>query len=254
MVIEDNVLDILNSGRVEGNKFYMPQIPDRKLYLSVNKVLENLRGKWDKKAKAHVFTEDVEEKIIEAINTGQVEDIIGAKKLNQYFPTPKGIVEEMIEWACLEDKDIVLETSAGQGAIAEEIFKVTDKVILFEIDKDNIEALKKKRFSVNEVDFLSYTSPFDRKVDKVIQNPPFHLPGRAQADVDFCFHAWKFLKPGGIIVSIVSESPFFRENSKSREFRNWLLENNGESRKLDSGAFKESKTMVRTRMIKVVKN
>jgi hypothetical protein len=54
-------------------------------------------------------------------------------------------------------------------------------------------------------------------------------------------------------VSVVSESPFFRSNKKSIEFRAWLDENNAEIIDNDPGAFKESGTMVKTRIIKLVK-
>jgi len=61
------------------------------------------------------------------------------------------------------------------------------------------------------------------------------------------------LKNGGIMVSVVSESPFFRSNKKSVDFRAFLEKNNAEIYELESGAFKESDTMVKTRIIKIVK-
>jgi hypothetical protein len=40
----------------------------------------------------------------------------------------------------------------------------------------------------------------------------------------------------------------------SKEFRSWLEENNGKIIELDAGEFKESGTMVKTRIIVVEKN
>ena len=94
---------------------------------------------------------------------------------------------------------------------------------------------------VYQKDFLEVTT----FADKIIMNPPFSK----QQDVKHILHAWGCLKDGGILVSIVSESPFFRENSLSKSFREWIDENKVEVYNLDSGAFKESGTMVKTRMI-----
>ena len=85
--------------------------------------------------------------------------------------------------------------------------------------------------------------------NKIVMNPPFSK----QQDIDHILQAYKALKSPGILVSIVSESPFFRENRKSNEFRQWLFNNDAEVIELESGAFKESGTMVKTRIIKVVK-
>jgi hypothetical protein len=56
------------------------------------------------------------------------------------------------------------------------------------------------------------------------------------------------LKDGGTLVAVMSEGTFFRENKKAVQFRE-LLEEYGYSVSLDSGAFKESGTMVNTRVV-----
>ena len=63
------------------------------------------------------------------------------------------------------------------------------------------------------------------------------------------------LEDGGRLVAIVSEGPFYRQDSKAKEFRAWLEEHGGTSEKLPEGSFKESdrKTGVNTRMIVVDK-
>ena len=81
--------------------------------------------------------------------------------------------------------------------------------------------------------------------NKICMIPPF---SKGQ-DVKHIFQAWDLLAKDGILVSIVSESPFFRENKLSVTFREWIEENNVEVINLDVGAFKSSGTNVKTRII-----
>ncbi len=73
-------------------------------------------------------------------------------------------------------------------------------------------------------------------------NPPF----KNQADIKHINHALKFLKPGGKLVSVMSASVGFRENTLTNKFRSLIEERGGSIESLPDGAFKESGTMVRT--------
>lgn len=243
--IKDDVLQVLRSSKVDedNNILFLPATQlDRKLYIDVNKCLESLGGKWNKKSKGHVFDSNPSDGLDEMINTGEWTD---AKKEFQYFPTPKNIVKKMIELAEINSEDVILEPSAGRGAIADE-FPKENPITLIELMPENFEKLKEKGYeNVHLGDFLQSTT----FADKIIMNPPF----TKHQDVKHIFHAWECLKSGGRLVSVVSESPFFRENSLSAGFRSWLEENNAEVIELESGDFKESGTMVKTRIIVVDK-
>jgi len=252
MKIKEEVLKVLSNCRVEGNKVFLPNTQlDRKLYVETNKTLESLNLKWNRSQKCHISDNNVEENFEDMILTGEYSD---KKKELNYFPTPLNIVKQMIELAELHKNDVVLESSAGQGVIIDEVSKITNGIILFEIDKNNCEILRNKGYKVNEGDFLDtkYLDGF-HLVSKVIQNPPFHIKNRPQCDLDFVYHSFSLLKNGGILVSIVSESSFFRSNVKSIEFRDWLEKNNAEIIKLPDNSFTESGTNVKTRIIKVKK-
>lgn len=255
MKVAQSIIDILANSRVEGNFLYLPpgQL-DRQTYVAVNKVIEALGGKWQKKGKNHQFNEDIEEKLAEVINTGEYTD---QKKELNYFPTPNSLAKRMVELAELKENDLVLETSAGQGAILEEMIKVSSNFSAFEIDDNNCKFLREKfgdkiRGRLICGDFLGYKT--EGQYDKVTQNPPFNMKGRSQCEVDFILHAFNFLKPGGILVSVCSASPFFRTNKKSVDFRAFLEENNAQVIDLPEGSFKESGTMVRTKLVKIVKS
>jgi len=206
----------------------------------VNKCLEAIGGKWNRKEKGHIF-EDYPVDIFEnLLLTGEVEDI---KKEFQFFETPKELAIKMIEMAELKPTDVILEPSAGLGAIADEI--KTGKLHLNELNENNYNKLIEKGYrTIVKDDFI--TGKFGL-FNKIIMNPPFSK----QQDIDHILKAFEYLEKDGILISVVSESPFFRENKKSVEFRQFLEDNNAEIINNPESTFKESGTMVNTRIIKI---
>ena len=63
------------------------------------------------------------------------------------------------------------------------------------------------------------------------------------------------LASGGRLVAIMSQGPFFREDRKAKDFREWLDEVGGESEELPEDAFKGieafRQTGVRTRIVSI---
>ena len=52
--IPENVLNVLGECRADGNLLYLPSVQlDRKTYTEVNKVLENMGGKWNGPGTSH---------------------------------------------------------------------------------------------------------------------------------------------------------------------------------------------------------
>ncbi len=83
MKIAENILNILADCRIEGDTLFLPPIQlDRNTYVSVNKCLENIGGKWNRKAKGHVFDLDPTEAFENLILTGETEDM---KKSFSFF-------------------------------------------------------------------------------------------------------------------------------------------------------------------------
>ena len=75
MKINETVRDILAECKVEGNVLYLPGIQlERSVYLEVNKVLEALGGKWNRKIKGHEFDSYPEAVIEEIVLTGEYTD------------------------------------------------------------------------------------------------------------------------------------------------------------------------------------
>lgn len=250
--IPDNILSILGECRVEGNTLFLPEGQlERPVYQAVNKILENIGGKWNRKAQGHIFADgDPADLLDTVLLTGETVDL---KKQFQFFPTPRPVAEQMCELAELDDTCIVLEPSCGKGDLADVIYAAGVKELVgVELNPDMKKHLDGKPYTtLTGLDFLGFAndpnirSPWSR----IVMNPPFSR----QQDIDHILTAYDILAPGGILVSIVSESPFFRQNKKSVDFREFLDKREAEIIPLDEGAFKESGTMVRTRIIKLRK-
>ena len=242
MKISDDVLSVFDNIEVEGNiaRLNCGQL-DRKIYLAVNQVLEAIGGKWNRKVKGHIFEADPTDKIESIILTGDIE----LPKKNGYFPTPLGIVNKLIELANIEPGMRVLEPSAGQGAIADELAKTGTTLEVCEILPQNIEVLMTKGYTLTAEDFLSLGKS-DGQYDRIVMNPPFEK----QQDIDHVMHAYSLLRPGGILVAIMSAGVIFRENKKTVAMRE-LIERSGMLEELPEGSFKDSGTMVRTVVVKI---
>lgn len=241
MKVNKEILDILEEGRIEDNLYFLPQKQlDRKTYTSVNKCLESLGGKWSRKLKAHVFDSCPQDEFDNFLATGEITDF---KKEFQFFETPKSVVAKMIELSELESHHYVLEPSAGRGAIADEIFKVTQNLDLIELSEENCKALNSKNYHVKCGDFLEV--PVGQKYDRIIMNPPFSR----QNDISHVLNAWDHLKDGGILVAITSRSWTFRHSNKAEKFRDFVGEHMTEVFDLPEGTFKESGTMIRTKLL-----
>lgn len=259
MKIAENILNILADCEVSEKTVYLPQAQlDRATYTNVNKCLENIGGKWNRKAKGHIFDYEPAEALENLIFTGEIEDM---KKTFQFFPTPKELAKQVCHMAELDtlpyrDHCNVLEPSCGKGDLSDVAYEElqkngrNDALICIELNNEMKRYLDEKPYtSMVGEDFLQYSPDTVKHFDRIVMNPPFSK----QQDIDHIYHAFSLLQPGGILVSIMSCSPFFRTNKKSTDFVKWLEVNNAEVADIDSGAFKESGTLVATKIIKVKK-
>ncbi len=181
--------------------------------------------------------EDPTKKRIREIENGLV-----GQKIPGFFPTPADLVERMLIYANIGEGDLVLEPSAGSGAIAANI-NHGSIVHCCEIRPTLAELLKLKGQKVVAADFLEY-SP-GAIYDAVVMNPPFE---KKQA-VAHIFHAWSCLKAGGRLVAIAPESIMFNQDADYAELRTWIDDTGAEIEDIEAGAFDKSGTGVKTRMV-----
>jgi predicted RNA methylase len=212
-------------------------------YVKVNAVLEALGGRWNKKAKAHLFDGDAREAVEATIEAGEFVD---AKKLFQFFETPDALADEVVKRAEIKNKsDLrILEPSAGTGQLIRALKRagVTAFTQAIEIHPAHLSKLHGVVTDACTCDFLALTPEAWEPFDYVIMNPPY----AGQADIDHVRHACKFVKPGGRLVAIMSPGWTFRTNRKSVEFKAFVDEFNSDIIFNEAGAFKESGTMIRT--------
>ncbi|MDR3348817.1 MAG: class I SAM-dependent methyltransferase [Acidaminococcales bacterium] len=246
MNLTPEVADILVNSKIDGNALFLPEGQlERKLYLSVNKALELLGGKWNRSKKGHVFADDPAERIDTALLTGKIED---TKKIFQFFPTPPEIAAIVCRKADINPDCDVLEPSAGEGGLLSEIKKYKPRsVTAVELDISKNIFLRDCDYSYAGMDFLQWLAP--RLYDRVVMNPPF----MKKQDIKHILRAWELLKPGGILCAVCSPSPFFCQDSLSASFRDWVETNAVETLDFPAGAFKASGTSIRTRFVKAVR-
>lgn len=250
MRVDNEVLNVLSAAECNGNNLILTGQLDRNLYTRTNKVIEAAGGKWNRKAKAHVFDIEASERIEQIILTG---DVVVPKDDFEFFPTPPAVVRHVIKLANIHDGMRVLEPSAGQGALAKAAHEsavdvMIDMYELMPANNDILHDLNLRLSGIGEpTDFLTVEpAPI---YDRVVMNPPF---GR-QADIKHVSHALKFLKPGGLLVSVMASSVTFRNNKLTTDFRQLVDERGGHIEELPDGSFKSSGTMVNT-VIVVIPN
>lgn len=170
MRVDDEVLAVLSRAETNGFELKLTGQLDRKLYERTNKVLEAAGGKWNRKAKAHIFESEAFNRIDEIILSGEVE--IPKDEFN-YFPSPPAVVERLMELAEIEPGMQVLEPSAGRGAIAVACAERGADVDCVELMEANYDALcaDDRLKSVMNKNFLDMVpAPI---YDRIVMNPPF---------------------------------------------------------------------------------
>lgn len=170
-------------------------------------------------------------------------------KIPGYFPTPEPVIALMLRYAELERGHIVLEPSAGSGAIMDAVKGLCHAVEGLEINHTLADILKRKGHTVAQADFMDWRY-LDQNYDRVLMNPPFE---RLQ-DIDHVIRAFSLaLKPGGRLVSVMSAGAFFNTNGKAQGFRHWTGELGATVVDLPEGSFKESGTGVASKLIVIDK-
>lgn len=244
MRVEDDVLAVLSRAETNGNALVLTGQLDRRMYERTNKVLEAAGGKWNRKAKAHIFDDEAANRVDQIILSGEVE--VPKDEFN-FFPSPPDVVARLMELAEVSQGMRVLEPSAGKGAIAYACAEAGATVDCYELMEANFVALAgdMRLGSVRHMDFLAQAP--EASYDRVVMNPPF----AKQADIKHVHHAMRFLKPGGLLVSVMAASVAFRDNKLTQDFRNLIRERGGDIEALPEGAFKASGTMVRSVIVTI---
>lgn len=155
----------------------------------------------------------------------KLEDEVWRMNIPGFFPTPQTLIDRMLDLADLADAHFVLEPSAGKGdildAIVERLPSIKSNMYAIEANGILAKILELKGYNYKQEDFLQF-EPGTYLVDRIIMNPPYEK----SQDIDHVTHALKMLKPGGRLIALISEGPFFRPFKKDVAFRQLLKEMN----------------------------
>ena len=241
--IPNEVLAVLKESRCEENRLHLPRQLPRDLYIKTAKILELLGGKWNRSLAAHVFEGDCAERVDEAVIAGEVTDF---KKLYQFYETPPELARRMVAMADVREGYRVLEPSAGKGAILKALPPAVHRTAV-ELNGAMVD-LVTLTDRVHYGDFLACNGELG-SFDRIIANPPF----RSGQDVDHVRHMHHLLKPGGILVTVMSPAWQYRMDKKHADFRTWLEQLDFEVEDLPEGTFKCSGTNVRALLVTIRK-
>lgn len=185
------------------------------------------------------------ESVLEKLAGGKPEETVAAKirrleeglvgvRMPGFFPTPRELADRVVSMAAIGPGQTVLEPSAGKGDLADRILAQApySTVATCELRSGLAAILTAKGYDPNVCDIMDLDGP--ELYDRVVMNPPFE-DGQDVDHVRHCFE--KLLKPGGRLVSIVSEAVFFRTDRKYADFREWMAPKLFNDPEQERGAF-----------------
>ncbi|MFI7706534.1 DUF3560 domain-containing protein [Nonomuraea sp. NPDC049480] len=175
---------------------------------------------------------------IVAVQTGVPAD-------SEAFMSPPKVVERVVEAAELQRGMSVLEPSAGNGALAKAAAAEGCEVHCVErypqLSKDLLDV--PGIVGLTTGDFLEVPpDQYPERFDRVLMNPPFSR-GR---DIQHVRRALRFLKPGGLLVAVMSAGVATNQDKPATSFRELVEQRGGHIEPLPDGAFATSGTDVRT--------
>jgi len=242
--VKEDLINSIKKMTVNGNRLELPKDEQFDNYSQVKKCLITAGGKYKKCG--FEFSEDAS--IVQSRLVGG--EVINDKKKFQFFPTPSGVVDLLMNHACIHSDMLVLEPSAGQGAIVDGIVELGAHASMIELMPENIKVLNRKyEKELTPLDFLNINPEEHIKYKRIVANPPF----TKNQDVDHVLHMYKFLHEGGLLVSIMSKSWVHGSQKKQISFREWLSSVDSYTEEIPQGAFKESGTNISTMLVVINK-
>lgn len=172
------------------------------------------------------------------------------------FNSSEEVASAVMRHASICAGERVLEPSAGTAMLAKAAREAGGIVSCVEIQPGLAHELRVLHGfdDVREADFLTLSpSPI---FDKIVMNPPFDR-GR---DCDHVRHAWQFLKPGGVLVAVMSARAEYRDDKRHRAFQAIVAQakapcawGRGKWHDLPAGSFAHAGTNINTVILAIRK-
>lgn len=203
---------------------------DKWALLDINRALAEFYGE--------VLPDAEPEGVKQSLSTAVAKDL-------QFYWSPPAVVAAALDFADVWSRQAyagqrpplrVLEPSCGDGRILDEVRARGFNALGFEYHATRAAEARAKGHSVVTGNFLEQVPV--PEFDRVVMNPPFY--GRHYAQ--HVRHAYKFLKPGGTLVSILPATAHYDHSELSGEWRD-----------LPVGSFSEAGTNVPTGLLRMRK-
>lgn len=244
MKLDERTLGLLALIETEGHLARITQQLDRADYVRVQKVLKAVEAPWVRGLQAHAFSAGTDARAVidKVIVTGSVDT---ARDVG-WFATPPKLAAALAALCEIGHESIVLEPSAGEGALVEAARRRGAKKV-YAVERDRVRRARLygrgDDVSVLEWDDFLDAAPRALGVNRVLMNPPFCKVGKGD-HLDHVLHAFACLVPGGRLAAILPAGVEFRQDRRHAGFRSWVAERGGEITRLPSGSFKASGTSV----------
>lgn len=155
----------------------------------------------------------------------------------QFYPTPRAAIDHILARVHLPANARILEPSCGDGALLDAMNNGDRELFGIEYDATRAQQARGKGHKVLTANFLEVEP--QPVYDRVVMNPPFY----GKHYVKHVNHAMKFLKPDGVLITILPASAWYEHK---------LLKGRWED--LPMGSFRESGTNINTGFLMIRNN
>ncbi|MER5639390.1 hypothetical protein ABT095_20835 [Kitasatospora sp. NPDC002227] len=242
MKIDNEIREVLEQAESHGTELRLPTQLGRTLYVRIDQLLATAGGHWQRTRKAHVFPGDAAQAVAALLAAGQVQTAKERTVERQFYPTPRPVAERLADLAEIDTDQLVLEPSAGEGALARLLADRGAVVDCIELDPTSAAAIRDAGYAREVItgDFLK--RPRRPDYHAVVMNPPFS----GRQDLRHVSHAEGFVRPGGKLVAIMSAGVTFRNDRATAQFRQHVKDAGGTIEPLPDDAFHPIGITVRT--------
>jgi hypothetical protein len=236
--------EVLKHCTFKDNILKLPDVQlNPKSYADTKTWITEAGGKWEG-GKTQGFTFDFDAtRVVSILMTGKRCNL---RQDFQFFETPSDLADWLVSLAGVTPDDVVLEPSAGRGAIIKAIHRAADvNVDYFELMPENQQFLSR----MENVTFCGedFTQGVPKLYTRIFANPPF----AKNQDVHHVHAMYEALDNDGILCAITSRHWLIASEKTCTDFRGWLEEVKAEVHEIPEGVFKESGTNVATIAIKI---
>ena len=230
-VLSGEALEALRGAVADHNSISLPIVVDRKVYIEIDRALSRIAGggRWDRKARAHVYNQDPRDALEELTGSAVVPRPVATRdKELSYWATPPALAKELIHGLDLAPGTWVLEPSAGDGAVVRALAEAYPHTRITAVEPDHGRRLVLRRSGPDSMhvqeqtfeDYAEFASTAGIRWQAVVMNPPFTLPGRRYAWAEHLALAWDLLAPGGQLrASVVGVRSAATDSSGARTDR-----------------------------------